>query len=106
MTENELNTAKLLQIKILKYLHEICSKYNIKYFLAYGSLLGAIRHNGFIPWDDDIDVGMTRENYDRFVTINNIEREQDNPRKDYEKYSDVKNAIIFFAVASLSVTMF
>lgn len=69
MTENELNTAKLLQIKILKYLHEICSKYNIKYFLAYGSLLGAIRHNGFIPWDDDIDVGMTRENYDRFVTI-------------------------------------
>lgn len=69
MNENDLNTAKLLQIKILKYFHEFCLKNDLKYFLTYGSLLGSIRHEGFIPWDDDIDVGMTRENYDKFIQL-------------------------------------
>ena len=55
------------QISIMKYIHEFCVESDIKYFLAYGSLIGAIRHHGFIPWDDDIDICMLRADYDRFL---------------------------------------
>lgn len=67
----ELNNEQLgkLQNEMLSLLIEvdrICKKYDIKYFLSYGTLIGAIRHKGFIPWDDDIDIEMLREDYERF----------------------------------------
>lgn len=55
-------------LKVAKLFHAFCEENHIDYYLIGGSALGAIRHNGFIPWDDDIDVGMTRENYDRFLS--------------------------------------
>ena len=59
--------VKDIEINILDYIDSICKKHHIEYFLGYGTLLGAIRHKGFIPWDDDFDVFMTRPEYEKFV---------------------------------------
>lgn len=64
-----LRRVQLTQLEILKQIDNICSKYGLKYQLAYGSLLGAIRHGGFIPWDDDLDIFMFRKDYDKFLNI-------------------------------------
>lgn len=53
---------------LLKDFHKLCVTHEIKYSLAYGSLLGAIRHKGFIPWDDDLDIIVDRENYQRLLS--------------------------------------
>lgn len=59
---------KQLQLNILHEIHSFCKTNKIKYSLAYGSLLGAIRHQGYIPWDDDIDIWMPREDYLKFMS--------------------------------------
>ena len=65
----KLNTTELkrIQLKILQRVDEYCEQNNIHYFLMYGSLIGAIRHKGIIPWDDDIDICMNRKDYDNFI---------------------------------------
>lgn len=68
MDDKMLRKVQLIQLKMLNDFDKVCKKHNISYILSSGTLLGAVRHKGFIPWDDDLDVDMTRENYDRFLT--------------------------------------
>lgn len=66
---NKLNQVQEIELEILQKFHSICEKHNLVYFLDAGTLLGAVRHKGFIPWDDDIDVGMPRNDYEKFLKI-------------------------------------
>ena len=61
------------QMEILAWIDEVCNKYDIHYIVCYGSLIGAVRHKGYIPWDDDIDLGMLRSDYERFLEIVSVE---------------------------------
>ena len=66
------NDIKLIQCHILDILREllrIFKKYNLNYYILGGTLLGAVRHNGFIPWDDDLDIGLPRPDYEAFSEI-------------------------------------
>ena len=67
MKEIGIEELKSLQVDILKKIHSFCEEKNLRYFIAYGSLIGAIRHKGYIPWDDDIDIVMPRKDYDLFI---------------------------------------
>ena len=66
-----LNDLQKCQIKILEEIDRVCQLNEIDYFLAYGTCLGAIRHEGFIPWDDDIDICMTIDNLEKFKNCSN-----------------------------------
>lgn len=71
MREIELEELKKIQIGVLDYVDAFCKEHEIKYWIDCGTLIGAVRHKGYIPWDDDIDIGMLREEYDRFCEIFN-----------------------------------
>lgn len=64
-----LRKCQLADAELLRIVHEVLQKHNIQYWLGYGTLLGAVRHKGFIPWDDDMDICMTRDNYNKAMEI-------------------------------------
>lgn len=91
MKELSLREQQLVVLDILKYFDTVCRKHNIKYTICGGTLIGAIRHKGFIPWDDDVDVYITREEYEKFKEILKA-----NPHE-YYYLSDIDNFNSFTA---------
>ncbi len=88
--EDILRKEQLVQLNTLKKFDSICRKHDIKYWMGFGSLIGTIRHQGFIPWDDDLDVGILREDYNKLVQIPEEEWGDDlllcSPKSDDERH--------------------
>lgn len=85
--ELELRDIQLESLKILKDIDTVCRREGITYWLMYGSLIGVVRHQGFIPWDDDLDIAMPRSDYERFLAC------FDGRFQELEKYTPVKPEI-------------
>ena len=70
VVESEKKKIWAIEIDLLLKFSEVCRRHNLHWFLMFGSLLGAIRHQGFIPWDDDLDIAMPRSDYEKLLTLN------------------------------------
>lgn len=97
--QSTMRKAQLRMLDILKFISDICDRNNIRYWLAGGTLLGAYRHRGFIPWDDDLDIEMPREDYLRF---RDIMLSLDNPQYVLQDYSTDAN--YYFAYTKIRDT--
>jgi len=69
LTQEEQRRISLIQIEIMDEIHRICEKHHVLYYMIGGTLLGSVRHGGYIPWDLDIDIAMPRKEYERFKEI-------------------------------------
>lgn len=67
-----------LCLELLKFIDNVCTRHNIQYWLEFGTLLGAVRHEGFIPWDDDVDISIMRNDFDRFLDVFKKEIKENN----------------------------
>lgn len=69
ITAEDARGLKEVQLELLAELDRVCRLHDLPYFALYGTLLGAVRHQGFIPWDDDLDIGMLRDDYERLAQV-------------------------------------
>ena len=103
MNEKQLRQLQLCELDIVTKCAELCDKYNLKYFLMYGTLLGAVRHEGFIAWGDDMDIGMPRQDYEKFIQIADKELPDEYKILHFSKKWNVPNKIL--RVENVKTTM-
>lgn len=101
--KGKLSRLKELEIQMLQEVDRICRENGLSYFLAGGSLLGAVRHNSIIPWDDDVDIAMLREDFDKFRKICPSAL---NSKYTYETYKDGKGSFYQFDKIRIKGTFF
>ena len=89
-TEISIDRVRAIQLEILASIDSFCQENGLRYALAYGTLLGAVRHKGYIPWDDDIDIMMPRPDYDVFI----------------KSYQSEENRVIDLSQSPVCVEMF
>lgn len=111
--ETPLRQCQLVQLHLLYVFDAICKEHHLTYFLGGGTLLGAMRHQGFIPWDDDLDVGMPMKDYKRFLKIAPSALPQDvqlqNPEQDrfmHSRFSKLRDNSSFYGEPGLLSTGF
>ena len=85
-------------LKLFQEVDEICKEHNLRYVMAGGSLVGAVRHEGFVPWDDDVDLYMPRSDWEKFVEICRTEL----PPERKIQCSDVQDIYEFFSTLCIS----
>ena len=88
-TELSLQEIQKGSLEILRIVAKICDKQGLIYYLAYGTLIGAIRHKGFIPWDDDIDIWMPRNDYKKFIEYFIKHKDELKPYELFSVYNNV-----------------
>lgn len=86
-----MNDLKKVLLQMLKWFHDFCVEHDITYYALGGTLLGAVRHKGFIPWDDDIDLGLPREDYNRLIKT----MENENGKYVLETPNQGKNGFVY-----------
>ncbi len=101
MDRSEARKFQMSQLMLLKYFDGVCRENQLTYFLAFGTLLGAVRHKGFIPWDVDIDVAMYRDDYEK---VCKLLMAQPNPYLFFEHYSNEKIHISPHAILRIKGT--
>lgn len=99
---SDLEHLQSVLLSIMKDLDAMCQKHGIQYYLLGGTAIGAIRHHGFIPWDDDLDIIMDNDNYQRFISIC---KEDLDPRK-YALQEGLKDWPVYFSKVRLLGTVF
>lgn len=106
MKQEEIIAFQQLQLKMMKMIHQVCIENNIEYYIIGGTLLGSVRHKGFIPWDIDIDIAMTRDNYQKFKIVAEKKLPQQLNYMDYTKCHNFRSphAIVEWVNSSVQHT--
>lgn len=100
---SELRNLQMVELEITRIFAQICDKHHLRYYIVGGTMLGAVRHKGFIPWDDDMDVGMPRPDYEKFMSIVKDELPEGFDFRTYKQHPDYKRA--FSKLVNTRVTL-